>query len=272
MTGLIADPGFEHNLTENYKLSIQVSLDGFYFSIIHPGTKQLLALDYLPATLSSGKFIGRRLAEWIDSNEILHKNFAETFIYYHTSKFTFIPSEFYIYEKQEKVADLILGKQNGTIYHDNYFPAAEGNLVFAVPSALKDVLSEYLPDAKLQHPLCAMDQELYKISGRHGNNLLLYFHGKSFYLLLYSAQKLLAMNSFSWINSSDVLFYALTLLKQLKLNPASTALFLAGEVNQNGERHIELKKYFSRTVFISPEVKFNIEIFKEPLHRFIVLF
>jgi hypothetical protein len=272
MTGLIADPGFEHNLTENYKLSIQVSLDGFYFSVIRPGNKQLLALDYLPATLSSNKFIGRRLAEWFNNNEIIHQKFAETLIYYHTSNFTFIPSEFYIYEKQDKVADLVLGKQSGIIYHDNYLPDAEGNLVFAVPSSLQDVLSEYMPGAQLQHPLFVMDHELNKITGRHGNNLLLYFYGKSFYLLLYTAQKLLAMNSFSWINSNDVLFYALTLLKQLKLNPASTALFLAGEVNPNSDRHIELKKYFKRTVFITPEVIFNSEIFKEPLHRFVVLF
>jgi hypothetical protein len=272
MTGLIADPGFEHNLTVNYKLSIQVSLDGFYFSVIHPGTKQLLALDHLPATLSSDKFIGRRLEEWFSSNEILHKKFAETYTFYHTSRFTFIPSELYTYEKQDKVATLVLGKQNGYVYHDNYFPGAEGNLVFAVPSSLPNVLSVNLPGSKLKHPLFAMDHELHKIAGRNGNNLLLYFNGKSFYLLLYSDQKLLAINSFSWFNSSDVLFYTLSLLKQFTLNPASTTLFLAGEINTNSDRYIELTKYFKLTVFITPEVKYNPEIFTEPLHRFIVLF
>jgi hypothetical protein len=272
MTGLIADPGFDHNLTEKYKLSIQVSLDGFYFSIIHPETKKLLALDHLPAKLSSDKFIGRRLEEWFTSNEILQKKFAEYFIYYHTPKFTFIPSEFYSFEKQDKVAALVLGRQIGFIFNDNYIPGAAGNLVFAVPSSLPEVLSEYMPGIKLQHPLYTMDHELQKIARMHENNLLLYFHEKSFYLLLYTAEKLLAMNSFSWFNSNDVIFYALSLLKQLRINPGSTVLFLAGEINPNSEQHIELKKYFNRTVFITPDVNHNSEFFREPLHRYIVLF
>jgi hypothetical protein len=272
MTGLIEDTGFDHNRTENYKLSIQVSLDGFYFSIIHPETKRLLALDHLAVNLSTEKFIGRRLEEWFINNEILRKKFEQTFIYYHTPKFTFIPSEFYSYEKQNKVAALVLGKQNGFIYKDNYLPGAEGNLVFAVPSSLPDVLSQYVPGIKLFHPLYAMDQELHKTADNSGSNLLLYFHGKSFYLLLYSAEQPVAVNSFSWFNSSDVLYYALSLMKQLKINPSSTALFLAGEINTNSDMHNELKKYFKRTVCLTPEVIYNSEIFREPLHRFIVLF
>jgi hypothetical protein len=272
MTGLITDPGFDYNRTENYKLSIQVSLDGFYFSVIHPGTKQLLALDHLPATLSSDKFIGRRLAEWFSNNAILREKFAETLLYYHTSKFTFIPSEYYSFEKQDKIAALVLGRETAIVYYDNYIPGAKGNLVFAVPSSLYDFTSEYLPGTKLQHPLCAMDHELHNITGKPKNNMLLYFYGKSFYLLLYSAEKLIAMNSFSWFNSNDVLFYVISLLKQTKINPSSTSLFLTGEINSNSDQHIELKKYFNHTDFITPGVNINSEIFREPLHRFIVLF
>ncbi len=272
MTGLIEDTGFDHNRTENYKLSIQVSLDGFYFSIVNPQLNRLLALDHLPLYLSTEKFIGRRLEEWLTNNEILQKKFAETIIYYHTPKFTLIPSEFYNYEKKNKVAALVLGRQNGFIYHDNYLAGEKVNLVFAIPASLPDILSQYMPGIKLLHPLHAMEQELHKLAGNSGSHLLLYFHGKSFYLLLHSAEQLLSVNSFSWFNSSDVLYYTLSLMKHLKTDPSSTALLLAGELNANSNLHAELIKYFNRTIIITPEINYNAEIFREPLHRYIVLF
>src|SRR5690606_25067655 len=135
---------------------------------------RLLALDHLPVNLSTEKFIVRRLEEWFRSNEILQKKFAETAIFYHTPKFTLIPSEYFNFEKQNKVADLVLGRQNEFIYHDNYLAGAKGNLVFAVPTSLPDALSQYMQGIKLLHPLHAMDHELHKIADSSRSHLLLY--------------------------------------------------------------------------------------------------
>lgn len=272
MTGLITDPGFKKDNTEEYKLSIQVSLDGFYFSVVHPAENKLLAFEHYPVTISSEKFIGRRLKEWFEVREILQDRYSEISVCYHTPKFTFVPSAFYISHEKDKIASLVLGKQHGYVCVDNYFPNAEGNLVYAVPASLADSLPGHIPSESLQHPLFSLNKKFVKLANLNENNLLLYFTETSFYLMLYVKQTLKAVNSFSYYSQADVLFYNLSLLKQLKVNAASVNITLAGEISPGSEIHNHLQKYFKSTTLLTPEVNFNSKIFTEPLSRFIVLF
>ncbi len=272
MTGLITDPGFDINRTEEYKLSIQVSLDGFSFSVIHAEKKQLLALDVFPVELSSTKFLGRRLKEWVQKNDILRAKYSNISIIYNSESLTFVPSEIYETNQQETIGKLVFGNQNGTEFIDNPLEDASGNLIFPVSAKLVEELRQLFPDKKLLHPATLIDNEVNKLNDKKENTLALFFGRSNFTLLLYANSKLKAVNSYSYTNSGDIVYYTIAAVKKLKLVPDKTALFLAGEINIKGEIHDSLKKFFNRTIFFIPEVHYNSNIFKEPLHRFIVLF
>jgi hypothetical protein len=74
MNALTTDPAFDINRTEEYKLSIQVSLDGFSFSVVHVHENRLLAFGQFPITVSSESFLGRRFTEWLNEVECCKKN------------------------------------------------------------------------------------------------------------------------------------------------------------------------------------------------------
>ncbi|MFW6370474.1 MAG: DUF3822 family protein [Bacteroidota bacterium] len=272
MTGLITDPGFDKNHTKEYKLSIQVSLDGFSFSVIHASQKQLLALEALPLELSSTKFLGRHFKGWVRNNEILQAKYHSTSVIYYPENTTFIPSGIYDHNHQDTVGKLVFGNQKDNLFIDNYLPNASGNLVFPVVRNLSEEVQQFFPEQKLIHPAVILDKEISRLYDTSKGTMALYFGRKNFTLFIYTGSKLKAITSYNYTNSGDVVYYTITSAKKLKLIPEKTTLFMAGDIIQKGEIHESLKRIFNRTIILIPPVQYNSNLFKEPLHRFIVLF
>jgi hypothetical protein len=272
MTDLKQEPGYDFNQTENYRLSIHVSLDGFSFSVVDPVRNKLIALENFSATISSKGFLGRRFNEWAEIGEFLKKTYSETRIIYSTENFTLVPSEFYVYEKQDKIAGLLFENQHNEILKDNYLPAEGCNLIFSLPESLNHIFNQFFPDYRLLHPLSVLSNEWHKLENKSETSMVICFGKKKFSLLLYKDCKLLANNSFSFLHPNDVLFYLLSILKQQNIPSKRTSLYLSGEIFPEKELHAILVNYFSNTIFLYPEINFNPEIFKGPLHRYIILY
>lgn len=272
MTGLITDPAFNLNRTEEYKLSIQVSQDGFSFSVIHENENKLLVLEYFPLSISSDKFLGRHFEEWIDNYVILQKKYNNYRITYHPDKFTFIPSDYYNKNNQEIPANIVLGKQNDKVVIDNYLPSANGNIIFPVSSNVREIVKTRFSEKLLLHPLTILETELHNMTNLKELSMVLYFENKKFDLILYKHSKPIIINSFYYLNADDVLYYVFTALKNIKAEPQKTTVYLAGKVFPKSPTYNNFKNYFKRVIFFVPDIQFNSALFKEPLHRFIVLF
>lgn len=270
MVSLATDPLFDYNKTEEYKLSIQISLDGFSFSVIQGNEPQLMACGFFPVTISSEKFLGRRFSEWIGSQEILHKKYAETNLCYFSQKFTLIPSEFYEYKKQTLAFNLNFGEQKENSVLDNYLPDAEGNLVFALPDSLIEAVTKIYPENSVTHSIALFHQKILEKYPKEKNKrvLALFFLKNTFGSLLYQDGRLLQINSFKFLHQNDVIYYTLSVLKALKLNSSKTQLLLAGNINENDAVHSSLAKHFEEIEFYVPPCHYNKEIFNEPLHLF----
>lgn len=270
MNSLTTDPLFDNNRTEEYKLSIQVSLDGFSFSVLLGNECRLMAYGFSPVTISSEKFLGRRFAEWYDSQEILQKKYGEISLCYFSQKFTLIPSEFYEYKKQTLAFNLNFGEQKENSILDKYLPDAEGNLVFALPDSLIETFTKIYPEYSVNHSIALFHQKILEKYPKENNKrvLALFFLKNTFSSLLYRDGRLLQINSFKFVHENDVIYYILSVLKALKLNSSKTQLLLAGNIKQNDNVHSSLSRHFEEIEFYVPPCHYNKEIFKEPLHLF----
>jgi hypothetical protein len=272
MENVITDPTFDLKKTEEYSLSIQVSLDGFYFSIIQSNENRLVALDHYSATISSEIFLARRFKEWYDNQNLIHQKFADTRILYLTEKFTLIPGELYNYEKQHKVADLLFKTEEGTVILDNYIPEIEGNLLFAVPKTLSEEFSTKLPGRRLNHPVTLLIPKIMETAAENENTLMLFFDKACFFLLLFKNNKLHIANSFKFLHPEDVVYYVLSVLNQTGTKLKEIIPYAAGEIGLGDHIHTRLKDFFSNLTFFPPQVNFDAEVFKESMHRFIALY
>lgn len=268
MNSLTTDPLFDNNRTEEYKLSIQVSLDGFSFSVVQVSENTLLACDFFPVTVSSEKFLGKRFAEWVKSREILQKKFKETCLCYFSQKFTLIPSKIYDFQKQNHVANLNFGEQQEIGVRDNYLPDIQGNLVFTIPNSLLESFQQIFPGQLIVHPIALFHRAIQEKYGNEnsGQLLALLFQKKSFSLLLFKQGNLLQVNHFKFNHQNDVFYYVLSTLKSLKSGRSNASLVLAGNVKPNDDIHTLLSAQFGNIDFYQTPCKHNDAIFKAHLH------
>lgn len=269
MSALIADKTFDLIYAKEYILSIQVSLDGFYFSIIH--NNRLLALKKSPVKISSGKFLGRRFSEWLSTNKIFEKDFKEVRIIYFSDKITAIPGDYYNYDKQDELINRLFGKQSGYKAYDNYWPANRCNLVFSINEQFLKEAAQKFSDFKIIHPVTVLNDRIQSQLKENTIFITLYFYKNSFFTILYSGKELKSVNCYNYTNSDDAAFYLFSLLSANNIVYKEANLIVAGDIETYNNICGKLSSHTGTISFVKPEVSFNIHTFPEPMYRFITI-
>ena len=95
------DAAFDIEKTSEYILSIQVSLDGFSFSVVHPGNNRILAFKHTPLKISSESILSRHFESWTSTEDLWTKPFRKTRLIVFSPRFSLIPEIFYQKEMVE---------------------------------------------------------------------------------------------------------------------------------------------------------------------------
>ncbi len=258
MQDIIFDGLFNSENTKDYILSIQAGLGGFSFSIVSAGKKHLLAWKKTPLTITNENFLHLRFKEWAENEDILKKEFKKVRIIFDTKKVIPVPAKYYEgQEKKELMGPVFEIGDDSEIESDKV--ESQGLwLLYAIPKPLKKILSEQFPKANILHPLKNCLENLPKVTkGRSG--LILLFSSDFFYTILFQGQRLLLANSFGLTHKNDVVFYALSVLKQFQTGPAETEVFFAGDIGEEEGGIGELVKYFASAQTLKPSKEINID-------------
>lgn len=271
MHELITDQSFDLERTNEYKLSIQVSLDGFSFSVVRVYDNRLVGLKNVPAKISTEKFIARRFNEWVQSEEIFNRSFSEIEIQYNTGNFTLLPGLFFKEEKQNELAGMLFELEATSQVVADYDEIAELQFLFTLPVDLSAEISNKFGNCKIVHPVAALSKKQPTDLKENENTALLYFSKNRFILLLFSEDKLLLANPFNFSHANDVAYYLMAVLNQHRIKPADTKIVLSGEISPGNPTESLLREYFSNTEFWRAKNPMNTEVFNNNLHRFITL-
>ncbi|MFW5755435.1 MAG: DUF3822 family protein [Tangfeifania sp.] len=271
MHELIKDPSFDLKRTSEYTLSIQVSLDGFSFSLVRIYDNRLVGLKNVPAKISTEKFIARRFSEWIQSEEIFNHQFSDVRVQYNTGNFTLVPNPFFKDGKQNELAGMLFEQEVTSQVVSNFDEISGIQLLFTMPVSLHNETTGKFGNCKVVHPALALAKK-YPLDFRDNEKgVLLYFSKDNFILLLFSEDKLLLANRFNFSHANDVVYYLTAVLDQQKIIPRDTKIYLSGEIFPESQPESLLRKYFINTEFWHPKNPMNTEIFGDKLHRFITL-
>jgi hypothetical protein len=271
MHELITDQSFDIDRTNEYKLSIQVSLDGFSFSMVRVYDNLLVGLKNVPARISAEKFIARRFSEWVQSEEIFNHSFSEVQVQYNTGNFTLLPGLFFKEEKQNELAAMLFELEVTSQVVSNFDEISEVQFLFALPVDLSDEIAGKFGNFNSIHPATALAKKYPSDIAEGEKSALLWFSKNSFILLLFSEDKLLLTNRFYFSHANDVVYYLMAVLNQHKVRPADTKVYLSGEIIPHSQTENLLREYFSKIEFWQPTNPMNTEIFNDNLHRFITL-
>ena len=230
----------KNNLTnqEDSHLSIQFSLDGFSFCILHKDSKKFTTLyDY---TFEEFNNTPQKLLENISSvfnnEELLQKKYSSVNVCHINELATLVPKPLFDETKLKDYASF-----NTKIYKHDL-------LVF---DEIKnhDIITVYIPYVNVNNFL--IDQ-FGEFEYRHYSHILIesllgiykfslvphvfaYIHKNHFELVVIADKKLQLYNTFAFTTVEDFIYYVLFTSEQLKLNPEKFELVLFGSVEKDDE-------------------------------------
>ena len=272
MYDLVNEELFDLNKSQEYILSIQVSLDGFSFSVIWPDENKLLAFKNTQLKSPDIEYLTQQFEEWFDSQEIFQNSFKKVRIIVFSENFSLVPEEFISEEIKRNIQALLFSEKTNTESTERHIKLLDSKLVFDVPAGLKDLLKKKLKSYQLIHPVELIIKNLPDTS--ENCSLALLFNSKNLFVVLSSDNSIQLVNCFKINHPNDVIYYALTTLNKSDISPKSTDLFYSGEIVAEKEILNQLENYFLSVKSFSCKkpLDFNSEDFEQLTYRNLSLF
>lgn len=263
MPDFIKADTFDIEKTNQYKLSIQVSLDGFSFLAELPSEKKIVACKNTPLNISTDKLIARHLKEWFETEEFFRNDFGEVRIFIFTERFTIIPDECYSDEYSQELVSVLFDLNNDYSVKKNKIGSLNAHLFFPVQNEIIEVLQVFLPNAKCLHPVQPILQIPPQSLNKKNSSVLITFK-KNFYLIVKRNNKLLLANTFQVSHKNDLVYNVINTFQQLETARIETDLYVTGVFSDNNEITGLLKPYFenigtlnTNDLVLNPEITKN---------------
>ena len=153
MFDLTANNFFENKDLNQYKMSIQISLDGFSFLISRDGN-ELVAGKNSPVKISSPAFMGHHFSDWYSTEPLLKLPFPKVSVYIFEGFFTLIPDE-YIENLNGLINRIFLDSENERKCLSNK-TLEEAHLSFSIQHELAAMIEKSFGEVEWIHPVAVL--------------------------------------------------------------------------------------------------------------------
>ncbi|UCE93144.1 MAG: DUF3822 family protein [Flavobacteriaceae bacterium] len=264
-----------NNLHEKH-LSIQLSLDGFSFCIIHRIEKQIEKLKYIPFQdqASTPEKLLKNVKSVFKTERHLQKRYGSVNVTHVNQLSELVPKSLF---DNEHIRDYL--KFSSKTYTNDYIVYDELDN--------HDMINVYIPFVNVNNFLL---ERFGSFEYKHFttilvNNLLntyrfsehphMFAHIREdqFELVVIADSKLVFQNSFKFQNKEDFIYYVLFTAEQLNLNPEEFEFILTGVININSDLYKISYTYIRKVSLIEnrSEYRFTSQIDDETKRRHFIL-
>ncbi|MDG5800125.1 DUF3822 family protein [Marinilabiliaceae bacterium ANBcel2] len=240
------DDHFDYKITSSYFISIQISLDGFYFCTLDPVKNRYIQFENHLLSKDAKKN-QESIEELFNKKEKLNLPYKKTFILIPGLTNTLVPSGLYKTNKPEEWLKLSYGNINlkENIVVSNKVNLADAYNVFTIPKKLHTIISRQFPSPQIFHQHTPIiEKNLSTRMTNHGSTILYINLEDSFFdIIAFKNNKLQLSNSFIIKSKQDFIYFALFVFEQLKLERAQTKIILSGRHSGFNTLQKELKRY-----------------------------
>ena len=267
------DETLDINSTDNYELSLQLSPDGFYFAILDTiRNKYILLRSYEPE--DNKYFTAATIGELILKDDFTLKHYKKVNIILTTPRFTMVPAPLYDPAKKEEYFKLNLTMEDNDLVFTSKITDPDSFIIYSVPRQFSELCSTLFPSSKPCHHTKPLLMQLSNHSKSvQGNYVHIHVEKEYFNLILIDNNILKFINTFSYRNISDILYYTLNMFRSKGLGNEETVHF-SGLSEKFDDLWSNIAMYVRNLKFTAPAGTFTFSyVFNEiELHRYINLF
>ena len=265
----LVDETFDLNFTLEYLLSIQLSLDGFSFSILDTIQNKVIYLFHQELFEAEPDFLLKRLKSIYEESDLLELPFKRTRILIDApGRSVLIPEEIYQAEHCEEYINTAMAPRPNCVTRSTPIPAFHQWAVYEIPQVVNDFLKEKHQGAEFINALKINCPDFSQSKSKLRVTIL----KKQLVLTAVHESKLCFQNCFFYDSENDMLFYTLGSVKNMDQEPA--CILLDGIVNKHTTIYHLLRQYFPQVEIASnPKgIHYSYLLDKLPDARFVNLF
>jgi hypothetical protein len=270
------DKTFDSSQANNFHLSVQISPDGIFFTVLDIPKGKYIVLAGYNFFIKRPRLLLKRVKEVYENEDMIRLNYKSVEILYSTRLFTLVPKVLFSNKDEERFLNFNNGNENGFIVKKNLLQRAEAWCIFDLPHNLIEYLDSVLPGANVSHNLFPLIEVVLRSNKNFPDRqqVHLNFFREYFEIVIVNGTKLMQCNIFNYKTERDILYYVLYVFDKLKLSPEKTDLVIHGHLPQVSPVYHLLKKYVRKTVFakLDTTYQYSYSFNQIPEHYFSSLF
>ncbi len=254
------------------RLSICLETNGFSFSIINL-KRQLLSFGDIvctyPNTLSQMIALIKQI--FLDMKvDCVLMDAVELIV--PTNKYTWIPEHLFEKSNEREYFNLVCDLAVTDVVCHDFSDKLKAYSVFAIPDILISAFKVAIPGIRIRNQQSKVVSTSLFEKSRMKPILNINVRKKEFDVCVFNNKNVLVCNTFLYSNNSDIVYYALNLIKQLHVNEELLEVHIAGKVDRAMFAYLE--QFFRKVVlYTGTKLEYsNVEMYKIPLYKYSLLF
>ena len=221
--------------SNSYELSIQMSLDGFSFTIFNTLNSKFLSLESAELNyLENPEEFSHTFREYAGDHPWLGEAFAKTAIFMEAPKSTLVPGPLFRDEDKEPLARFNFEVTDGMdVFHD-HLNSVDAYLLYLVPKALRELVDGLFPGHSLKCHASLLIEELLILNKNLPavKRMFVNVRHAQLDIVITEGKQLLFYNSFPYHSKQDFIYFIIFVIEQLNLNPEELELKLSGRIDR----------------------------------------
>lgn len=259
--------------SKNYKLSIQLSLDGFSFCIFNETQNKFLSIEsHVLRNVKNIDGFCNIFQNFVQHHPWLNLSFKQVNILYECERSTLIPTPLYDEKEQENYIKLNFNVAEDQIIKTDKLVNVDAQKLYIVPKQIIDLANNLFPGHHLSSHASVLIESVLVLNKNQPALKRCFVNARNSYLdiSITEGSKLLYYNAFNYKTKEDFIYYLIFVLEQLKLNPEDIELILSGFMDKNSKLFELVYKYVRNISFAQLTESFNYSyIFNDvPAHQY----
>jgi len=243
LTASHVDKSLSKFATENYKLSIQLSSNGFSFSVLEVNRNKLLSLESyqlskpesIATSVTHESVVLLAIEELFLQFNWIGKKFAAINFIVESEKSTLIPMPLFDPAELNTYLKFSHNVREDEDIISNSMPNLEAFNVFSILKNLREKISSMFPDAIISNISNTLIEGIL-INHKNQNiknKVFVNVRNSIFDVVLIDGKRLIFHNSFKYKTKEYFIYFLIFVFEQLRINPEEVELVLLGNIQKN---------------------------------------
>lgn len=276
------DSGYQPDKHKDYRLSIQLRLNGFSFAYIdHHNLSLVFLQDYRISFIGNPNIeerwrkINEHLLKFLDHHSMHQSSFSKVHISLDHKEYTIHANSLF---HDQKLKEQILFNQNISYPYNvqaQSISGTERTILFTIPKVIEDSIVDYFGEDKMMHSAGILENEILKKhkNKKLGNQVYIYISHRDMHLLVMNNESLLFHNAFSYTSKEDFIYFILLVYDQLNLNPEEVPVNFLGDLSRSSALFGITWQYIRNISFIHQTngIQLSSSFDQMPVHQYFLL-